>query len=134
MGCVNRRTATFASTAYSLRMLPQPPVAPCRLRRHCGRNFAPGSLRSFGSAAAISHRLRLHHSTADDDPSRQQAHIGCAVSSVLQVELGGSVLASQNAMAGMFGLSKSAVHDLQVAGMVKLVVSKRGTAVELVAH
>ena len=40
--------------------------------------------------------------------------------------------------AGMFGLSKRAVHrtlhDLQVAGMVKLVVSKRGTAVDLVAH
>ena len=36
----------------------------------------------------------------------------------------------------MFGLSKSAVHrtlrDLQVAGMVELVVSKCGTAVSLV--
>ena len=43
---------------------------------------------------------------------------------------------SQRAMAGMFGLSKSAVQrtlrDLQVAGVVKLVVSKRGTAVSLV--
>ena len=38
----------------------------------------------------------------------------------------------------LFALNKSAVqrtlHDLQVAGVVKLVMSKRGTAVELVAH
>ena len=50
-------------------------------------------------------------------------------------EKGGSVLMSQRAMAGMFGLSESVVqrtlHDLQVAGMVKLVVSRAGTAVEL---
>ena len=48
------------------------------------------------------------------------------------------MLASQKAMAGMFGLSKSAehhmLHDLQAWGVVRLVVSKRGTAVELVAH
>ena len=58
-----------------------------------------------------------------------------AVLAVLR-EKGGSVLMSQRAMAGMFGLSKSAVQrtlrDLQVAGVVKLVVSKRGTAVSLV--
>ena len=51
-------------------------------------------------------------------------------------EKGGSVLMSQRAMVEMFGLTRSVVsrtlHDLQSSGVVRLVVSKRGTAVELV--
>ncbi len=68
-------------------------------------------------------------------PSRD-ASPGAAVLEVLR-NRGGAVVASQRSMADLFGLSRSTVnrtlHELAMAGTVKVVATSRGTAVSLAA-
>ena len=108
----------------------QPPVEPVKIIARVPGAGHPGTPANAGDVAGSAKAGVPVSQTWDTSPEK-------AVLAVLR-EKGGSVLMSQRAMAGMFGLSKSAVqrtlHDLQVAGVVKLVVSKRGTAVEIVQH